>query len=99
MMVLSIRRVSPTRAATAINTRPLTFVIGWKLSGSTSARYSGSTSAIAARARAALQHVAEALDADGGREARGIDRLDRGGEQHVDPERGRLGGVLDLVAR
>src|SRR5215208_1450664 len=56
---LSINRVRPTRAATATSTRPLTVWTGWKESGSTSARYSGSTpcaviaASAASRSRAA----------------------------------------------
>src|SRR3954451_13620664 len=43
MSLLSINRVSPTRAATATSTSPSSASTGTKVSGSTSARYSGST--------------------------------------------------------
>ena len=45
-------RVAPMRAATATSTRPLTCCTGSKLSGSTSARYSGSTPPMAPRGAA-----------------------------------------------
>ena len=56
-------------------------------------------SARAARRGVAAEHLGEAVDLDGGREAVGVDLLDRRGEQHVDARGLGERGVARLVAR